>query len=154
MGLSFEESLSLFAHYRGEVRHEMELMLSRLNALLVSQSFLMIAYATSMMAIINKDSYILSLIMPPFLALLGFALAWEGRRGILAAQISFRRWKKRLDDLVKHNPSIKDWADSESSTTLSSMRAGERFALTPPLLFACSWLFFFFLPFLIVFIKS
>jgi hypothetical protein len=42
------QPLELYRHYRTEVQHEMGLMLARLNALLTSQSFLVIAYAFSM----------------------------------------------------------------------------------------------------------
>lgn len=79
----------------------MGLMLARLNALLTSQSFLVIAYASSMAIANDRWSQPLAMLLPPFLALLGFVLAIEGRIGIIAARRALWRWQYRLDTWLR-----------------------------------------------------
>lgn len=147
------EAIELFRHYRNEVRHEMDLMLARLNALLVSQSFLVIAYATGMSISNDRWGHVLSLLLPPFLALLGFVLAWEGRSGIYAARTALRRWQKRLSALVAENPGLSDWADSNGYEVKRTRRAGELFAVRPPVIFMISWVWLAFFPFIMHFLS-
>ncbi|TRN80733.1 hypothetical protein DT385_09510 [Pseudomonas syringae] len=140
------DAVDLYKHYRNEIKHEMDLMLTRLNALLMSQSFIVIAYATSMVMTNSKWSFYLSLILPPFLALLGFSLTWEGNKGILAARDASDRWQRRLDALVKDCPDLIIWADEKNITTKTSVKAGKMFAVMPPKIFLSGWVVLFFLP--------
>ncbi|RZL28980.1 MAG: hypothetical protein EOP64_02680 [Sphingomonas sp.] len=138
--------IELYHHYRTEVQHEMSLMLARLNALLTSQSFLVIAYASSMAIANGHWSQPLAMLLPPFLALLGFVLAVEGRIGIVAARRALGRWQHRLDDLVGSNASLIDWADLMDEGVRDTRRAGELFAVRSPMIFMGAWVFLFALP--------
>ena len=113
----------------------MGLMLARLNALLTSQSFLVIAYASSMAIANGHWSQPLAMLLPPFLALLGFVLAVEGRIGIVAARRALWRWQHRLDDLVGNAASLIDWADTLDKGARDTRRAGELFTVRSPIIF-------------------
>ncbi|WP_278392967.1 hypothetical protein [Sphingobium yanoikuyae] len=143
------EAIELFRHYRGEVSHEMELMLARLNALLTSQSFLVIAYASAMAISNGQWNRPFAMLLPPFLAILGFVLAVEGRTGILAARSAMGRWQERLDALVAENPELSDWADMPGAHSTGTRKAGELFAIRPPLVFMAGWVWLLFLPFVL-----
>jgi hypothetical protein len=140
------QSIEFYRHYRSEVQHEMSLMLARLNALLTSQSFLVIAYASSMAIANGHWSEPLAMLLPPFLALLGFVLAIEGRIGIVAARRALWRWQHRLDELVRKDPSLCDWADTLDEGARDTRRAGELFAVRSPIIFMGAWVFLFCLP--------
>jgi hypothetical protein len=129
----------------------MDLMMARLNALLVSQSFLIIAYATSMTISNGQWGHFISLLLPPFLALLGLALAWEARNGIFAARSAVWRWRKRLNLLVSQNPELDSWAENSCSQVLETQRAGELFAVRPPIIFIVGWVWLLSLPFILKF---
>ncbi|CAM3711426.1 hypothetical protein G6L26_027385 (plasmid) [Agrobacterium radiobacter] len=146
------EPIDLFRHYRGEIQHEMELMLARLNALLTSQSFLMIAYATSMAISSGHWDQPFSLLLPPFLALLGFVLAMEGRTGVLAARTALWRWQGRLAALVAEHDELLAWSDMTNENALGTQRAGEIFAVRPPLVFMVAWVWLLLLPFILRFV--
>jgi len=149
---SLTEPIDLFRHYRSEIQHEMELMLARLNALLTSQSFLVIAYASSMAISSGRWNQPFSLLLPPFLAVLGFVLAVEGRAGILAARTALSRWQERLEALVAAHVELNDWADSIGQGATDTRRAGELFAVRPPFIFMIGWVWLFFLPVILRFI--
>lgn len=140
------DATELFKHYRSEIQHEMDLMLTRLNALLMSQSFIVIAYATSMVMSNSEWSFYLSLILPPFLAFLGLSLTWEGNKGIIAARDASDRWQHRLDSLVDDCPDLLLWADEKSAKTKTNIKAGKTFAVMPPQIFLAGWVILFFLP--------
>ena len=59
--------------YRAEIRFESELLTARLNALLSSQSFLVIAYATSMSSLEGHWGAEFTVLLPPCLALLALS---------------------------------------------------------------------------------
>jgi hypothetical protein len=142
------EPIDLYRHYRSEVQHEMALMLARLNALLTSQSFLVIAYASSMAIANGHWTQPLATVLPTFLALLGFVLAIEGRIGIVAARRALWRWEHRLDLLVEINAALIDWADMLDEAVRDTRRAGELFAVRSPIIFMGAWVFLFALPIL------
>jgi hypothetical protein len=59
--------------YRAEVRHEFNLLSSRLNAYITSQSFLVIAFALSMSNMNPRWPSPLRVMLPTALAILGFS---------------------------------------------------------------------------------
>lgn len=138
--------MELYRHYRSEIQHEMALMLARLNALLTSQSFLVIAYASSMAIANGQWGGPFSMLLPPFLALLGLVLAIEGRIGIVAARKALWRWQQRLDTLVDANHSLVDYADSRTAEAANTRLAGELFAVRSPIIFMVAWVFLLGLP--------
>lgn len=139
-------TVELYRHYRGEVQHEMALMLARLNALLMSQSFLVIAYASSMAIANGRWGQPFSMILPPFLALLGLVLAIEGRIGIVAARKALWRWQHRLDALVENDRALLAYADTQCTEAADTRLAGELFAVRSPVIFMGAWLFLLVLP--------
>jgi hypothetical protein len=146
---SLDESIKLFQHYREEIKHEMELMLARLNALLISQSFLVIAYAAAVTSSNSYRSHFPLLIFPVLLAILGFVLAWEGLNGIYAARSSLWRWRTRIKELVQQHPHLNAWTEFDYDDVKNTQRAGEIFAIRPPYIFMLGWLLLSPLPFLV-----
>ncbi|WP_093666997.1 hypothetical protein [Sphingomonas gellani] len=121
-------------------------MLSRLTALLSSQSFLLIAYATSMASAHGRWHEPFTLAIPPVLALLGIALAIEGRRGIKAAAAASCRWQERGDHVITEHPHLLHWPDISRSEASAARRAGEQFPLHAPGIFLVAWGWFACLP--------
>lgn len=142
------DPLDLYRFYRGKVEHEGQLMLSRLTALLASQSFLMLAYASSMVSSHGRWHEPFTLLLPPVLALLGGVLALEGRAGITAAQRKGARWATRADALLAEHGGLAIWTDgSDPAWAASTRRAGDLFASRSPLIFLAAWGWFLLLPF-------
>lgn len=74
----------ILTFYCQEIHFKSNLVGGRVNALLSSQSFLVIAYGTTMVASIDRWENASATILTPALALLGVVmtlLAWPGIRG-------------------------------------------------------------------------
>jgi len=82
-------------YYRSEIRFETEVVNARLNALLSSQSFLVIAYATAICSSGSQWGKPVVLALPAAMALLGFALAASAAPGIHAGYVAVNRWETR-----------------------------------------------------------
>lgn len=134
------------AHCRDEIRHESGLMIARLNALLSGQAFLVIAYATSLGSSNGAWRQPFTLLLPPFLALVGFVLAWEGRRGLIAARHAIADWQARLDALLAIEPN--DQGGTVGGRDFKLLRhEGNLFTLRAPWIFMASWTWMAALPF-------
>jgi hypothetical protein len=143
--------LDMLKFYRTEVRFESELLAARLNALLSSQSFLVIAYAASMSASEGHWDAIFTVLLPPCLALLGLVLAMSARPGIHAAQAVIDNWSKKENQLHLRCPELAQY--SRASTALERQEMSRRgnegvlFAKRAPLVFVLAWCIFSILPF-------
>ena len=138
-------------HIRQEIRAEINLLNSRLNALISSQSFLVIAYGTSLSAGYDNWNGLFTITLPPLFAILGLVLVLEARPGIQAAHEAISHWRKREDDLVGAWPELKPYtlATDEQSRQRMALRqhAGGLFSIRAPLIFTLAWLIFLTLPF-------
>ncbi|GEO13660.1 hypothetical protein [Microvirga aerophila] len=63
-----EDKRELLKFYRGEIKFQSDLLSSRLNSLLTSQSFLLIAYASAMSGLVGSWKDPFALLFPPVLA--------------------------------------------------------------------------------------
>ena len=138
-------------HIRAEIRAEIELLNSRLNALISSQSFLVIAYGASLGAGYDDWGGLFTVTLPPFFAVLGLVLVLEARPGIAAAQEAIGHWRRRESELVQTWPDLKSLtlATDEASRHRMELRqhAGGLFSTRAPLIFIIAWLVFMLLPF-------
>lgn len=132
--------------YRREMDREADLLQSRLNTLLSSQSFLVIAYATSMSSANGRWTQSFALLMPPFLAALGFILALAARNDIVATQESARHWQERLAAVLERDTASEPAMSEGSRKSVSARKAGELFASRAPLIMLFAWAWFFSVP--------
>lgn len=144
--------IDLLKHYRAEIRFESDLAGQRINALLGSQSFLVIAYSSSMGASNGRWAEPLALALPAALALLGLILALLAWPGIRAAQAVVEQWRAREAELLVREVQLAPFslgADEEGRGTISRRRReGALFARRAPAVFVCAWCVFLGLPFL------
>ncbi|GBQ70269.1 hypothetical protein AA103196_2440 [Ameyamaea chiangmaiensis NBRC 103196] len=138
----------LLSFYRSEIRFESEVVNGRLQALLGSQAFLVIAYATSMTGSTKRWGDSMVLLIPPLLSLLGFVLALPGIRAGYAA---IAKWEGKQRALHDRMPCLMDYtlAPNEDETR-DMMRRGQRgalFAHQAPYVFLVAWTIFAGLPF-------
>ena len=148
-------STSELDHIRQEIRAEINLLNSRLNALISSQSFLVIAYGTSLSAGYGNWNGLFTITLPPLFAVLGLLLVLEARPGIGAAHEAIGHWRRREDRLIENWPELKSFtlATDEQSRRRMELRqhAGGLFSVRAPLIFTVAWLIFLTLPFVLRF---
>ena len=142
-------------HVRQEIRAEINLLNSRLNALISSQSFLVIAYGTSLSAGYGSWDELFTVTLPPMFAILGLVLVLEARPGIQAPHEAIGHWRQREDYLTKSCPELRPYtlATDEQSRRRMELRqhAGRLFSSRAPLIFIVAWLMFLTLPFVLRF---
>lgn len=147
MGLA---STSQLDHIREEIRAEINLLNSRLNALISSQSFLVIAYSTSLSAGYGDWKGLFTIILPSLCAILGLVLVLEARPGIRAAHEAIGHWRRREDKLIDKCPELEPFtlATDEQSRHRMELRqhAGGLFSIRAPLIFTMAWVMFLILP--------
>jgi hypothetical protein len=148
-----EAKSSLFASpkdrldfYRSEIHNEIGNLSSRTNAYLSSQSFLVIAYASSMA--VNNDEWgeTFTLVIPSILALFGVLSAMSAWPGIRAACDIVDHWCSKQHELLNAHA---DMGRAHDETPLFSnwewSNAGQRKALLfskrTPWMFSLLWLF-------------
>jgi hypothetical protein len=138
-------------HVRGEIRAEISLLNSRLNALISSQSFLVIAYGSSLSAGYDNWNGLFTITLPPLFAVLAIVLVLEARPGIAAAQEAISHWRGRENQLIDRQPELLHYtlATDEHSRNRMELRqhAGSVFSSRAPKIFISAWIVFFLLPF-------
>lgn len=138
-----QKALDLLNFYRAEIRFESDMLSSRLNAFISSQSFLVIGYASSMSASLDRWHNVFSLVFPPSLALLGLALALYAWPGIEAAYKVIGRWHDKQDELLSRNPGLGDHRLAPAGASAKDrLKRGTMFAKYAPKVFAAAWLCF------------
>lgn len=146
-------AMSELDHIRREIRAEINLLNSRLNALISSQSFLVIAYGTSLSAGYDDWSGLFRITLPPLFAILGLLLVLEARPGIQAAHEAIGHWRGRENELIDDWPELKPYtlATDEKSRRRMELRqhAGGLFSNRAPVIFSVAWLIFLMLPFVL-----
>lgn len=146
-----ERELDLLKFIRSEVRFESGLVGERLSALLSSQSFLVIAYASSMGASNMDWAGPLPARLPPALALLGLVLALMAWPGLRAGHAVLERWRAKERELLTRCPALAPWtlaADEPNGRSVEvRRREGALFAQRAPLVLVLAWAFFAALPF-------
>lgn len=133
--------------YREQMQHESGLMLARLNALISSQAFLVIAYSTSMGSANGRWHEPFAMLLPPTLALLGLVLAFHARLSIVAARAAANRWRQRLTQAIREHAELAPWRDEADDDELAwGRKAGEVFARRAPIIFMTGWVWLLLLP--------
>ncbi len=132
--------------YRHEIHNEANNLSARTNAYLTAQSFLVIAYASSM-ANTNPDwGPIFTLVVPPMLALFGVLSSLSAWPGIQAACDIINHWHQKQTDLLNCRPEtgpVYDDAPLFSSweSTYQGQSKALMFSKRTPKLFSAFWIF-------------
>ncbi|GBR06657.1 hypothetical protein [Acetobacter oeni] len=141
----------LLAFYRSEIRFESEVVNGRLQALLGSQAFLVIAYATAMTGSTRRWGDSMVLLIPPLCSLLGFVLALMALPGIRAAYAAIAKWEGKQRVLHQRSPCLAELTlGAGEDETRDMMRRGQKgalFAHQAPFVFLVAWAIFGFIPF-------
>ncbi|WP_225773558.1 hypothetical protein [Pseudomonas sp. Marseille-Q5115] len=130
--------------YRNEIQYETSLMSNRTNAYLSAQSFLVIAYASSM-ANLNPDwGKLFTLVVPPILALLGIVSSLHAWPGIRAAYDIIDHWHFKQYQLLRAEPAMgMAYDDSPLFSKHEAQEKGYRqsllFSMRTPWIFTGVW---------------
>ncbi|WP_263264636.1 hypothetical protein [Pseudomonas sp. RIT-PI-S] len=92
--------------YRHEIQYETTLLSNRTNAYLSAQSFLVIAYASSMANLNPEWGKVFTLVVPPILALLGIVSSLHAWPGIRAAYDIIDHWHFKQCQLLRAEPTM------------------------------------------------
>lgn len=133
--------------YRSEIHNEAGNLSARTNSYLSAQSFLVIAYASSMSNMNPDWGPIFTLVVPPVLALLGLLSSLSAWPGIKAACDIIDHWYVKQNSLLSSDPVIGHiYDESPLFSTWESDFEGQRksllFSMRSPWLFTAFWSFF------------
>lgn len=132
--------------YRREIHYETTNLSNRTNAYLSAQSFLLIAWASSMANLNPNWGELFTFVVPPVLALLGLLSTFSAWPGIRAACDIIQHWHHKQSQLLRSEPVIglayddsplfSDWESSETGPKKSLL-----FSKRTPWLFTFFWMF-------------
>ncbi|QKG67068.1 hypothetical protein HP062_16610 [Pseudomonas sp. B14-6] len=90
--------------YRREIQYETRILANRTDAYLAAQSFLVIAFASCMSNLNPEWGKLFTLVVPPFLALLGMLSSLNAWPGIRAAYDIIDHWHFKQSELLSSQP--------------------------------------------------
>lgn len=130
--------------YRREIQYETSLLANRTNAYLSAQSFLVIAYASSMANANTQWGDLFTLVVPALLALLGIVSSLHAWPGIKASADIIGHWHFKQDHLLRSEPKFGHAYDDsplfcEQESNKDSYYKSLLFSLRSPWLFAVFW---------------
>ncbi|AXA53658.1 hypothetical protein ACNT2N_20015 [Pseudomonas thivervalensis] len=130
--------------YRREIQYETSILANRTDAYLAAQSFLVIAFASCMANLNPEWGKLFTLIVPPFLALLGFLSSLNAWPGIKAAYEIIDHWHFKQSELLRAEPLMGLAYDesplfSERESTHKGYRKSLLFSVRTPWIFATFW---------------
>ncbi|TBU71018.1 hypothetical protein DNK10_25585 [Pseudomonas daroniae] len=131
--------------YRREIQYETHLLADRTNAYLAAQSFLVIAYASSMANSNPTWGDLFTLVVPTLLALLGIVNSLHAWPGIRASSAIISHWHFKQQHLLRSEPKFGHAYDqsplfSEHESSDERYYKSLRFSLRSPWLFTIFWM--------------
>lgn len=131
--------------YRKEIQYETTMLSSRTNAYLGAQSFLVIAYCSSMANINPQWGNIFSLVVSILLSALGLITSLHAWSGIKAAYEIIDHWYLKQSNLLQSQPKMSDaYDDSPLFAKRESNQRGYRdalkFSMRSPWIFFTLWI--------------
>lgn len=131
--------------YRREIHYETSMLSNRTNAYLYAQSFMVIAYASSMANANAGWGDLFTLVVPCLLVMLGVISSLHAWPGIKASALIIGHWHFKQEQLLRGDPAFGQaydesplFSDRESSENL--YRKSLLFYLRSPWLFTGFWL--------------
>ncbi len=146
-GEVFDSPKERLTFYRSEIHFESTLLASRTSGYLSSQSFLIIAFASSM-ANTNPDwGSLFRLVVPTVLALLGLVTSLHAIPGIRASYNVIERWHHKQSELLQFEGTVGLLPNNDSALfgEGNTPAGGERykrtlmFSLRTPVIFGSVW---------------
>lgn len=130
--------------YRREIHHESNNLSGRTNTYLTAQSFLVIAYASSMANTHPEWGAAFTLVIPPLLALFGIFSSISAWPGIKASCDIVDHWHHKQIELLNCEPAIGPIYDdtplfSSWESTYEGQNKAQEFYKRTPWLFAGFW---------------
>ncbi|MBK5395294.1 hypothetical protein JFU47_00830 [Pseudomonas sp. TH39(2020)] len=131
--------------YRREIHYETSILSNRTDAYLASQSFLVIAFASCMGNLNPEWGKLFTLVVPPFLALLGVLSLLNAWPGIRAAYDIIDHWHFKQSELLRSEPVVGLAYDEsplfcERESTHKGYRKALLFSVRTPWIFATFWI--------------
>lgn len=131
--------------YRHEIQYETSILANRTDAYLTAQSFLVIAFVSSMGNLNQSWGEMFTLIVPPFLALLGVLSSLNAWPGIRAAYKIIEHWQLKQSHLLRSEPLMGLAYDesplfSEAETSQAGHRKSLLFSARTPWIFLVFWI--------------
>jgi len=131
--------------YRKEIQYETAMLSNRTNAYLGAQSFLVIAYASSMANLNPEWGKLFTLVVPILLSALGIICSMHAWPGIKAAYLIIDHWYFKQTNLLKSEPVMGQAYDdsrlfTEHETTEGGYRKALQFSVRTPWIFTLFWL--------------
>jgi hypothetical protein len=131
--------------YRAEIHYEMGALSGRINSFLTAQSFLVIAYASSMGNTNELWGDVFTFIVPTLLAIFGVVSSFNAYPGIRAAYKTIDHWHFKQAHLLGSEPQMGPEYDdsplfSDRVDHSVSYKVALVFARRTPWLFAILWL--------------
>ena len=146
----FDTAKERLAFYRSEIHFESTLLADRTSSYLSSQSFLMIAFASSMANSNPEWGPLFRLVVPAILSVLGLITSFHAMPGIKSNFEVIERWHQKQAELLQLEGQAGLLANNESALfgEGSSPVGGHRykrtllFSLRTPIIFGTVWLLF------------
>lgn len=131
--------------YRKEIQYETTMLSNRTNAYLGAQSFLVIAYASSMANVNPVWGNLFSLVVSVLLSVLGLITSLHAWSGIKAAYEIIDHWYLKQSNLLQSQPRMSDvYDDSPLFAQRESIQRGYRealkFSMRSPWIFSTLWI--------------
>lgn len=130
--------------YRREIQYETSLLSNRTNAYLTAQSFLVIAFASSMANLNPEWGKLFTLVVPSLMALLGIMSSLHAWPGFRAAYLIIDHWHFKQSHLLHSEPAMGfAYDDSPLFNETESSHKGYcdslLFSMRTPWLFVIFW---------------
>jgi len=143
----FDSPKERLLFYRSEIHFESSLLADRTNSYLASQSFLMIAFASSMANSNPEWGELFRLVVPSILAVLGLMTSFHAMPGIRSNFEVIERWHQKQAELLQVEGRAGLLPNNESALfgEGNSPPGGERykrtllFSLRTPIIFSFVW---------------
>ena len=131
--------------YRREIQYETTLLSNRTNAYLTAQSFLVIAFASSMANLNPAWGELFTLIVPTLMAVLGVVSSLDAWPGFKASNVIIDHWHFKQSHLLKSDPVMGNAYDdsplfNETESSHKGYRKSLMFSMRTPWLFMFFWL--------------
>jgi hypothetical protein len=130
--------------YRKEIQYETAMLSNRTNAYLGAQSFLVIAYASSMANVNPEWGKLFTLVVPILLSVLGIICSVHAWPGIKAAYLIIDHWYFKQMHLLQSEPLMGHAYDdsplfTEHETAEGGYRKALQFSMRTPWIFTVFW---------------
>jgi hypothetical protein len=135
-------NLEIYKMCRDEGKHEFEVLAGRLNTFIMSQAFLLSAFAVSMNNTGMPWSHVYRLTFPVLLSLMGLILSLRALPGISSAAAMIRHWHRRQDKILLDDPELRAYYDLEPHQQTKMHAHDVWFAQTSPYVFGIAWILF------------